>query len=76
MRVGSLSKLATREQQARLFASGAMLHAEAMAVSGTGLADLSLERLEAYLRYSVKDVLITRSEDEWTKRLIGLGLMV
>ena len=76
VRVGSLSKLATREQQARLFASGAMLHAEAMAVSGTSLSDLSLERLEAYLRYFIKDVVVPASEDQWTKRLIGLGLMV
>lgn len=76
VRVGSLSKLATREQQARLFASGAMLHAEAMAVSGTSILDLSLERLEAYLIHSIKDVAVPGSDEEWTRRLVGLGLMV
>src|SRR5690606_35375098 len=49
IRVGTTSRLASREQQARLFAAGAMLHAEAMPVSGTSLGDLHLERLRDYL---------------------------
>ena len=49
MRVGSTSQLATREQQARLWASGAMLHAETMIASGTTLDDLSTDRLADYL---------------------------
>ena len=36
VRVGSTSRKASREQQARLFALGGMLHAELLPVSGTG----------------------------------------
>jgi len=76
VRLGSVSKLATREQQARLFASGAMLHAETMAVSGTGLADLNLERLGVYLVDYVKDAALPVDEPAWVERLTGLGFMV
>src|SRR5699024_7497133 len=41
IRVGGTSRLASREQQARLHAAGGLLHAELMPVSGTSLKDLS-----------------------------------
>src|SRR3990167_7800836 len=44
VRVGSTSRLATREQQARLFESGGMLHAEVLPVSGSSLDDLDQAR--------------------------------
>jgi ATP-dependent DNA helicase RecG len=75
VRVGTTSRLASREQQARLFASGAMLHPETLAVSGTGLADLSTERLADYLVNYVKDIVAPASAAEWQERLTGLGLM-
>ena len=37
VRVGSTSRRATREQQARLFESGGLLHSEVLPVSGSGL---------------------------------------
>jgi ATP-dependent DNA helicase RecG len=37
IRAGSTSRRATREQQARLFALGGMLHAELLPVSGSSL---------------------------------------
>jgi len=46
VRVGSTSRRATREQLARLFESGGMLHAELLPVSGSTLADLDRARLE------------------------------
>ena len=49
VRVGSTSRRATREQLARLFESGGMLHAELLPVSGTALNDLDRARLEYYL---------------------------
>lgn len=49
IRVGSTSRLASREQQARLFESGGMLHAELLPVSGTQLEDLDLARMTDYL---------------------------
>jgi ATP-dependent DNA helicase RecG len=75
VRVGSTSRLATREQQARLFAAGGLLHAEALPVSGTGLADLSLDRLEDYLRHVVGDSEVPSEAAAWIDRLALLGLM-
>lgn len=49
IRVGSVSRLATREQQARLFESGGMLHAETLPVSGTNFSSLDRARLADYL---------------------------
>ena len=49
VRVGSTSRRATREQQARLFESGGLLHAEMLPVSGSGFGDLDPARLADYL---------------------------
>ena len=75
VRFGSTSRLATREQQARLFALGGMLHAELLPVSGSELSDLSRERLEDYLTAIVRDNKVPSSDDEWHERLCGLGFM-
>ena len=75
VRVGSTSRLATREQQARLFALGGMLHAELLPVSGSALRDLGKERLEDYLTAIVRDNQVPTSEDAWHARLCGLGFM-
>jgi len=76
IRVGSISRLATREQQARLYAHGGMLHAELLPVSGSGLSDLSLDRLKDYLSAIVGDKTLPASDDELRMRLCGLGFMV
>ena len=75
VRVGSTSRLATREQQARLFATGGLLHAEVLPVSGTRLADLSTERLTDYLLNRVRDTEVPSSDAGWEQRLEGLGFM-
>ncbi|MEZ5581921.1 MAG: ATP-binding protein [Candidatus Competibacteraceae bacterium] len=76
IRIGSTSQLATREQQARLYALGGMLHTEMLPVSGSGLRDLSRERLNDYLANIVGDRALPISESEWGERLCGLGFMV
>ncbi len=76
VRVGSVSRRATREQQARLFALGGMLHAELLPVSGSGLGDLCHERLTDYLTAVVGDREPPASDLAWEKRLCGLGFMV
>ena len=48
VRVGSTSRLATREQQLGLFARGGLLQPESLPVSGSGLTDLSRDRLRDY----------------------------
>jgi ATP-dependent DNA helicase RecG len=75
VRVGSVTRLASREQQARLFASGALLHPETLPVSGTGLGDLGTERLADYLVEYLKDPEAPPNGAAWEERLSGLGLM-
>lgn len=76
VRVGSTSRLATREQQARLFESGGMLHSEVLPVSGSSLEDLDQSRLTDYLMNIIGDLMMPQSSEEWEQRLKGLGLMV
>lgn len=74
VRVGSTSRLATREQQATLFASGGLLHAELLPVSGSALADLDRSRLTDYLGRVLADE-VPQDESNWLARLCGLGFM-
>jgi len=76
VRVGSTSRRASREQLARLFESGGMLHAELLPVSGTALNDLDRSRLEDYLLRVVGDHPAPADDGAWHQRLVGLGLMV
>lgn len=76
VRVGSTSRLATREQQARLFESGGMLHAEVLPVSGTKFDNLDQARLTDYLVNIAGDAQAPESQEDWEQRLMGLGLMV
>ena len=76
IRIGTTSVKATREQQARLFAIGGMLHTEIMPVSGTSFNSLDKARLENYLRDIISDPEIPSTEDEWIDRLLGLGFLV
>lgn len=75
VRVGSTSRLATREQQARLFESGGLVHAESLPVSGTTLESLDLDRIRDYLERVIKDPEVPDSETGWIARLNALGLM-
>lgn len=76
VRAGTTSRLATREQQARLFALGGMLHAEMLPVSGSTLRNLSQERLTDYLTAIVGDRETPSTDSAWGERLCGLGFMV
>lgn len=75
IRVGSTSRLATREQQARLFESGGMLHAEVLPVSGSDLAELDQARLGDYLVSIAGDLAVPQTHNDWEQRLTGLGFM-
>ena len=76
IRVGSTSQRATREQQARLFASGGILHPETLPVAGSSIKSMDMERLKDYLANIIKDPDVPKSENEWIKRLISLDLLV
>ncbi len=75
IRVGFTSRLATREQQMRLFELGGLLHTEAMPVPGTDINSLDEARLQNYLKDIIHDPEIPRGLDEWRSRLLGLGFL-
>jgi len=75
VRVGSVSRKASREQQARLFALGGMLHPELLPVSGTGSDHLDLERLQDYLQHILNDPEVPADTAAWERRLCGMGFM-
>ena len=76
VRMGSTSQLASREQQMRLFSAGGMLYVESLPVSGSGLRDLSKERLADYLTRILVLGDVPTSDTEWSERLCDLGFMV
>ncbi|MEW6220635.1 MAG: ATP-binding protein [Thermodesulfobacteriota bacterium] len=73
---GTTSRLATREQQARLFESGGLFHAESLPVSGSTFDDLDAARLAHYLVEVTGDPVAPESREEWERRLLGLGFLV
>lgn len=76
IRVGSTSRLATREQQMRLFELGGMLHTEVMPVPRTSIHSLDMARLHNYLKDVLQDPTVPANEAEWQERLLGLGFLV
>ncbi len=76
VRVGSTSRLAKREQQARLFSAGGMIHAELLPVSGSRFQDLCIERLKDYLLHIIGEARVpVPSVEAWAEQLCGLGFM-
>ena len=76
IRIGTTSRLATREQQARLFESGGILHTELLPVTGSSYSSLNEERLKDYLENIINDPDVPKDKNSWIPRLIGLGYMV
>jgi ATP-dependent DNA helicase RecG len=75
IRVGSTSRLASREQQMRLFELGGLLHTEAMPVPRTDIHCLDEARLHNYLGDIIKDPDVPNSPDGWESRLLNLGFL-
>ncbi|UIF88923.1 RNA-binding domain-containing protein [Cupriavidus sp. UYPR2.512] len=75
IRVGSTSRLADREAQARLFATGGLLHSETLPVSGASLDALDRERLKDYLLTYAGDQELPLNEEALIERMLGLGFM-
>ncbi|MFA7118871.1 MAG: RNA-binding domain-containing protein [Sphaerochaetaceae bacterium] len=76
IRMGSRCEPASREQQARLFATSGLLHVEVLPVPGTSIDSLDLSRLDFYLREIIRDTQIPQDQESWIRRLIGLGFLV
>ena len=75
IRVGSTSRLATREQQMRLFELGGLLHTEVMPVSRTDMSSLDEARLTNYFKDILRDPDVPKTSEEWQTRLLGLSLL-
>lgn len=75
VRIGTTSRLATREQQMRLFELGGMLHTEVMPVPRTDISCLDDARLMNYIRDILRDPDVPQSPEEWQTRLLGLGFL-
>lgn len=75
VRVGSTSRLATREQQMRLFELGGMLHTEVMPVPRTDISCLDEARLTNYLKDILRDPDVPGTPDAWQTRLLGLSFL-
>ncbi|MCH3918166.1 MAG: putative DNA binding domain-containing protein [Spirochaetia bacterium] len=75
IRMGNRCEIATREQMARLFAVGGMLHMEVSPVSGTSIDNLDKTRLSYYLNTVLGEDISIYSELDWIKRLSGLGFL-
>ncbi len=75
IRVGTLSRLTTREQQLRLFETGGMLQTERLPVSGTSIGSLDMDRIGDYLMNVIQDPDIPSTNEEWTRHLLAIGLL-
>lgn len=72
IRVGSTSRLATREEQIRLFQEGGFLHVETLPVSGTNFTHLDLRRVHDYFSRIRKLEPLPRNDAEWIELLVNL----
>lgn len=75
IRVGSTSKLATREQQMRLFELGGLLHTETLPIPQTDITCLDEARLLNYIKDILQDPDIPQTPEQWQTRLLGLGML-
>ncbi len=75
VRIGPVSRPATREQLLMLGSSSGFVHAEIMPVQRTGFRSLDRSRLENYLRDILNDPEMPTTDDAWVDRLKALGFM-
>ena len=75
IRIGSTSRLATREEQARLFQSGGILHVEVLPVPRASFSALDQRRLEDYFGRIRRMSPLPASEQEWVDLLVNMEFM-
>jgi len=75
IRVGSTSRLATREEQMRLFQEGGFLHVETLPAAGTKFSHLDLRRIRDYFGRIRKMDELPRTDTEWIRFLINMEYM-
>jgi len=75
IRIGSVTRVATREQLLMLGAASGSLHTELMPVNRTSFESLDQARLENYLCDILKDPEVLDTKKSWIIRLKALGFM-
>ena len=76
-RVGSTSREATRDEEARLYQAARLIRYEIKAVPDTGLESLDLDRIENYYRDVLKRSVPARADHErWRRLLLNSDLLV
>jgi len=75
VRIGNVTRPATREQLLMLGAASGAVHTEIMPVNRTSIASLDQARLENYLRDILRDPEVPEEKEGWITRLQALGFM-
>ncbi len=75
IRIGNVTRPATREQLLMLGAASGAVQTEIMPVNRTSIASLDQARLENYLRDILKDPEVPGEKEGWITRLKALGFM-
>ncbi len=75
IRIGTLSTLATREQQIRLFESGGLLYVEKLPVSGTGFNDIDAKRFIDFINRFYDEQLDPDIPEELAERMLMLDIL-
>lgn len=76
VRVGSTSREATREEEARLYQSSRLMRYDIKRIGGTGLKDLDLRRIENYFRDILgQECPESHDHEAWERILINTDIM-
>jgi len=75
VRIGAVTRPATREQLLMLGSASGMIHSEIMPVNRTVFESLDKARLENYLRDILKDPEVPENREAWVSRLQAIGFM-
>ncbi|MCU0425822.1 MAG: putative DNA binding domain-containing protein [Candidatus Kapabacteria bacterium] len=75
IRIGTLSKLATREQQLRLLESSGLLYVEKLPISGTSMRDLDARRFKDFTKRFYDEQIDSISNEELAERMLMLDIL-
>lgn len=77
MRIGSTSREATREEEARLYQAAGIVRYELKRVPDTGFDSLEIDRVKSYFRYILDRSAPERNDiDSWRNLLINSDILV
>ena len=77
MRVGSTSRIATRDEEARLYQAARLIRYDLKAVPGTGANNLDMDRVANYFRNVLNRSIPDQADEEsWHQLLINSDLLI